>query len=46
MSDLELPGLGGGFDPFADAKQDDSSKAVAATDDAVHIRIQQRNGKK
>lgn len=44
MSDLEFSGLGG-FDPFADAKKEDKSKNSVA-DEAVHIRIQQRNGKK
>ncbi|PNH01489.1 Protein translation factor SUI1 1 [Tetrabaena socialis] len=47
-SDVVLPGdisnLGVGFDPLADsAGQDDTGHAA---EDAVHIRVQQRNGRK
>ena len=44
-------GIGGGllapFDPFADAELDGHDGGVAAPkDDVVHLRVQQRNGKK
>ncbi|THU61928.1 hypothetical protein C4D60_Mb07t28410 [Musa balbisiana] len=42
MSDLEAQ-IPSAFDPFADANADDSG---AGTKDYVHIRIQQRNGRK
>ncbi|XP_020182321.1 protein translation factor SUI1 homolog 1-like [Aegilops tauschii subsp. strangulata] len=35
------------FDPFADARADDAAGGGAGVDDAyVHLRVQQRNGKK
>ncbi|CAI7862551.1 unnamed protein product, partial [Closterium sp. NIES-54] len=43
MSDLELE-VPGAFDPFADANAADDPGA--GTKDYVHIRIQQRNGRK
>ncbi|KAH7432028.1 hypothetical protein KP509_07G005000 [Ceratopteris richardii] len=43
MSDLDFQGVGA-FDPFADANAVD--KSDAGTKDYVHVRIQQRNGRK
>lgn len=44
MTDVEtLVPLGPGFDPLADTAGDDDSNAG---EDAVHIRVQQRNGRK
>ncbi|KAL2623409.1 hypothetical protein R1flu_003614 [Riccia fluitans] len=42
MSDLE-PQIPGAFDPFAEANADDSG---AGSKDYVHVRVQQRNGRK
>lgn len=42
MSDLDFQSVGA-FDPFADANTDDSG---AGTKEYVHVRIQQRNGRK
>ncbi|MBO8631224.1 hypothetical protein INO08_16085, partial [Staphylococcus aureus] len=42
MSDLDIQ-IPTAFDPFADANADDSS---AGSKEYVHIRIQQRNGRK
>eukprot|EP00898_Chlorokybus_atmophyticus_P007670 jgi/Chlat1/7904/Chrsp67S07347 len=40
MTDLEVQSFGG-FDPFADAESEDS-----ASKNYVHVRVQQRNGRK
>eukprot|EP00250_Pteridium_aquilinum_P000571 c10653_g2_i1 orf=222-476(+) len=42
MSDLDVQ-ISGTFDPFAEASGEDSS---AGAKDYVHVRIQQRNGRK
>ncbi|XP_066309862.1 protein translation factor SUI1 homolog isoform X2 [Miscanthus floridulus] len=44
MSDLDLQ-LPSAFDPFAEANAEDSN-AGAGSKDYVHVRIQQRNGRK
>ncbi|ONM37220.1 GOS2-like protein [Zea mays] len=44
MSDLDVQ-LPSAFDPFAEANAEDSS-AGAGSKDYVHVRIQQRNGRK
>ncbi|XP_038690775.1 protein translation factor SUI1 homolog [Tripterygium wilfordii] len=44
MSDLDIQ-IPASFDPFADAKSEDSSGA-AGSKEYVHIRTQQRNGRK
>mmetsp|Transcript_1623 Transcript_1623/g.2688 ORF Transcript_1623/g.2688 Transcript_1623/m.2688 type:complete len:114 (-) Transcript_1623:160-501(-) len=38
-----IQNLGGSFDPFADAEKEE---AASAPKDIVHIRVQQRNGRK
>jgi translation initiation factor 1 len=38
--DIQIPGA---FDPFADANAEDSG---AGSKDYVHVRVQQRNGRK
>lgn len=44
MADLDnIQNLGGSFDPFADAAKEE---AASAPKDIVHIRVQQRNGRK
>ena len=44
MADLDnIQNLGGSFDPFADAEKEESASAPK---DVVHIRVQQRNGRK
>ncbi|KQK10150.1 hypothetical protein BRADI_2g52330v3 [Brachypodium distachyon] len=44
MSDLDVQ-LPSAFDPFAEANAEDSS-AGAGSKDYVHVRVQQRNGRK
>mmetsp|Transcript_4298 Transcript_4298/g.4957 ORF Transcript_4298/g.4957 Transcript_4298/m.4957 type:complete len:115 (+) Transcript_4298:122-466(+) len=42
MTDVDgIQNLGGGFDPFADAESEEGSKG-----DYIHVRVQQRNGRK
>ncbi|XP_062231779.1 protein translation factor SUI1 homolog [Phragmites australis] len=45
MSDLDVQ-LPSAFDPFAEANAEDSGAAGTGTKDYVHVRIQQRNGRK
>mmetsp|Transcript_27986 Transcript_27986/g.38700 ORF Transcript_27986/g.38700 Transcript_27986/m.38700 type:complete len:113 (+) Transcript_27986:120-458(+) len=40
MTDANIDNLGGGFDPFADAE------AESENNNYIHVRVQQRNGRK